>query len=80
MQTTQKQSNEIAEVRKSRVMRIIDEETKRVNSLIDAYQVVKKLRPSFTREYLHSIGHAIAFLEAREEELAFFEANPDCPF
>lgn len=78
MQQTQKQSAHSARV--CEIRSYLPKVIEQIDQLIDGYTVMKKLRPSFARQYLSDIEDAIRWLRYNERELASLEANPDCPF
>lgn len=51
-----------------------------VETLINDYVTIKRLRPVFASEYLELIHHALERLALCKETLASIIANPDCPF
>lgn len=78
MQDTQKQSARDEAIRFTR--ECLAKLPEQIDSLIEGYRIMKKLRPAYAREYLISIEDFIRDLRFYEAELARLEANPDCPF
>lgn len=78
MQDTQKQST--YQRRVCEIETRITEIPGQIDKLIEGYTIMRKLRPSFAREYLDAIASAIDWLRHNEHELASLKANPDCPF
>lgn len=58
----------------------ISESLRTIDELTEGFIILRKLRPSHARDQLEAIASAIDYLKFNERELAFLEANPDCPF
>lgn len=78
MQETQKQSAYQARV--SEIEARISNIPCQIDQLIESYTIMRKLRPSFARDYLDAIASAVRWLRHNEAELESLKAYPDCPF